>query len=131
VEEGEAAPVGGLQAPSQIVPAVNGVHGFIFNDLFKDVGRAFPIDRSEHEEPSVEPACKQVAKVDVERLQGVVLPAEAQEIGAHGNQGPGGVRHLVETADQLLPARFGSADQGFVAGFRLPLFIGSSAARRS
>jgi hypothetical protein len=53
-EEGEAAPVG-RQPPSQIVPAIDFVYGFMGDQFFQHRGGRLPVDTAQFEKAAVEP----------------------------------------------------------------------------
>jgi hypothetical protein len=48
VEEREAAPVRRLDAGAQVVPAGDGVHRLVADDLLQDVRRRRPVDVAQH-----------------------------------------------------------------------------------
>ena len=85
VEEGEAAAVG-LQAAAQVVPAVDGVHGLVVDDLFQQLGRRVPVDTAHLQEAGVEPRAEQVQQVGFERHQFGLLRQPLQQRAAHAHQ---------------------------------------------
>ena len=60
MEEGEAAPVGGIEAAAQVVPALDLVHRLVGDDLLQDRRRRLPVDAAQHQEAAVEPGLQQV-----------------------------------------------------------------------
>ena len=114
MEEGEAAPVGRLQAVAQIVPVVDRVHRLVADDLLQDVGGRGPVDRPQHQEAAVEPGREQVREVVVDRLQVGARGQMGEKLLAHAHQGRGAAGREVEAPDQFLAARFGRLVQGLM-----------------
>ena len=78
MKERKAAPVGGLDAAAQLVPAVDLVHRLVGDDLFQHDGGGSPIHPLHHEESPVEPSNQQVAKIGLEWAQIGPLPDHVQ-----------------------------------------------------
>ena len=53
MKEGEQPPVLRLDAAAQVVPAADGVHGLVADDLFQDVGRRRPVDARSTRKPGL------------------------------------------------------------------------------
>ena len=66
MKKGVAAAVGQIDAPAQIFPVANLVHGFVADDLFQDRSRRRPIDAAQHQKPPIEPRRKQVDEIVVD-----------------------------------------------------------------
>ncbi len=110
VEEGEAAAVG-LQPASQVVPAVDGVHRLVADDLFEQVRRRVPVDLLHAQEAGVEPRREQVQEVVLDRAQlGLGLHLREQ-LAAHGDDRRGAAGRAVDAPQQLLARRLGGAHE--------------------
>ena len=55
MEEGEAAAVGRLQPPAEVVPVPDRVDRLVADDLLQDIGGRRPVDPAQHQETPVEP----------------------------------------------------------------------------
>ena len=66
MEEGKAAPVRGIEAAAQVVPALDLVHGLVADDLLQDGRRRVPIDAAQDQEAAVEPGVEQAAQVGID-----------------------------------------------------------------
>ena len=69
MEERKAAPVGGIEAAAQIVPALDLVHRLVGDDLLQDRRRRLPVDAAQHQEAAVEPRRQQMHQVAIDRSQ--------------------------------------------------------------
>ena len=92
VKEGEAAPIGRIEAAAQVVPALDLVHGLVADDLFEDRRRRIPVDAAQNEEAAVEPDVEQAPQVGVDGSERRIGRRHAQEIAAHGDDLGGGAR---------------------------------------
>jgi hypothetical protein len=83
MEEGKTAAISRLQPPPQVLPTVDRMNSLIGDDLFEDLCRAFPTDRSQHQKTTVEPGRKEMPKIQVQCFKIWLAPAQTQQIGAH------------------------------------------------
>ena len=111
VEEGEETPVLGLDAPAQVVPVADRVHGLVADDLLEDVGRRRPADATQHEEAAVEPRAEQVPEVAVEHLEHGCILLVPEQLLAHAHEPSRAARREVEPADDLLALGLGGRMQ--------------------
>ena len=111
MEEGVAAPVGGFDPAAQIVPIIDGMNGFVPDDLFEDVGGALPVDPPRHQEAAVEPGAEQVLEIEIGPPEAWIVLEQGEQPGPHLHQFAGGAGNPVDAAQQFLPPRFGSLEQ--------------------
>ena len=100
MEEGKAAPVAGIEAAAQVVPALDLVHGLVVDDLLQDGRRRLPVDAAQHQEAAVEPRRQQMHQVAVDGGERRI--ADAQQVAAHGDDLGGGAGRQVEAAEEFL-----------------------------
>ncbi len=81
MEEREAAAVG-RQAPTQVFPAPDLVHGLVGDQLLEDRRGRIPVDPPDVEKAAVEPGLKQILQIRVERQQGRLRRQGAQQVAA-------------------------------------------------
>src|SRR5579872_1214371 len=103
MKEGEAAPIRGLQAPTQILPAPDPMHCLIAYDAFEDIGRGRPIDRTQHEKAAIEPRGEQMDKILVDRPQSWLGRHKTQQFLADPDQRRSSSWRQIEPTHEFLP----------------------------
>jgi hypothetical protein len=109
MKERIAAPVGRIDAGTQVVPVANGVHRLIADDLLQEARRRRPVDAAEHQEAAIEPGREQVEEVIVDHGEIVAMIHGVDELLAHAHQRRRSAGGEVEAAEQLEPSRLGGA----------------------
>ena len=123
MKERVAAAVVGIDAPAQIVPVADFVHGLVADDLFQDRRRRGPVDPAQNQKAAVEPRPEQMGEVPIDHGQIAVLTHEFKQLGAHGDQRGGAAGRAIEPAEQFLPARLGGVvnfARGRLVAVRIP-----------
>ena len=108
MEECVAAPVGRIDAATQIEPIADFMHRLVADDLLQHDRRRRPIDPAQHQEAAVEPGREQVDEIGVDRLEILATLQRVHQLLAHGDERRGPARREVEPPQQFLPARLGS-----------------------
>ena len=104
MEEGEAAAVR-LQAPPQVVPAVDRMHGLVLDDLLEQPRRRRPVDLLHLEEARVEPRGQQVQQVGLDGREFWMVSKRLQQRPAYLHDGRGPARRAVQPSQQFLAGR--------------------------
>ena len=103
MEEGEAAPIGRIEAAAQVVPPLDLVHRLIADDLVEDRRRRVPVDAAQNEKAAVEPGVEQAPQVGVNGGERRIGRRYPQQVVAHADDLVRGAGREVETAEELDP----------------------------
>ena len=95
----ETATIIWLQSAAQIIPALDGMHRFIADDFFKNMGRTAPGDRPQHQKPTIKPRGKQIFEINIKLGEIRVLVKQSQQVTTHRYKLGGGILCLVQTPD--------------------------------
>ena len=107
MEESVETPVRRIDAPAQIVPAVDRVHRLVADDFLQCGRRHRPVDTPQHQETAVEPGRQKVLEIAVDRFEIGMVAQAGKQVLAHRHQRRSAAGRAVQPADQFLPARFG------------------------
>ena len=118
MEERVAAPVGGIDAPPQVVPVADLVHRLVADDLFEKRSRRGPVDAAQHQKAAIEPRAEQMQKIAIDDGERRVLVHKLEQVGAHRDQRGGAARRAIESPEQFVAARLGG-----VVDFAQPSFV--------
>ena len=108
VEEGVAAPVRRVDAPAQVVPAVDAMHRFVTDDPFQDARGRRPVDAPQDQKAAVEPGGEEMDEIRIHDAEIVAMIHGVDDLLAHMHERGGAVGREVKPAEQFLPQRFGS-----------------------
>ena len=106
MKERKATPIR-LQATAQVIPAVDGMHGFVLNDLFQQMRGRAPVNAAHLQKTGVEPRREQVQQVCFYRLPLAVFFQTKQQVTTQAYQRSGSAGRSIEPAKQFLSWRFG------------------------
>ena len=101
MKERETFAVRWIQAPPQIAPAGNLVHGFVVDDFFEHYRRCVPVDGAQLQEAAVEPGIEQVLEVGVDFAEFRVLPQLVDHVFAHAQQAGGAAGRKIQASQQF------------------------------
>ena len=107
MEESVASPVGGIDAPPELVPIADLVHRLVADDLLEQRRRRRPVDASQHQKAAIEPRTEQMQKIAIDDRERRVLVHQRQQVGAHLDQRRGAARRAIEPPEQVMAARLG------------------------
>ncbi len=116
VEEAEQAAVRHVDPAAEIVPAVDGVHRLVADDLLEDRGGGLPVNLAQIEEAAVEPGGEQALEVVVHHPEVRVMGDPLHQFDPQGDKRLRPAGDVVEAAEELHPARLGGLLQRLGGG---------------
>ncbi|MDI9330286.1 MAG: hypothetical protein QM527_03010 [Alphaproteobacteria bacterium] len=96
----------GLQAVTQVIPTIDGVHRLVLDDFFQQLGTGIPGDLMQLQKPRVEPRGEQMVQIGIQCAHVGVVAHLGQQLGAQPHQSARRVRGAIDAPQQLLPRGF-------------------------